>query len=335
MGLSMILGSAASALLQIPGEIGFVGLLVGVVLILFVVSAIKIVDEYERGVIFRLGRLIGAKGPGLFFIIPLLDKMVKIDLRVITHDVPVQEIMTVDNVPVSVNAVVYYRVLEPEDATVEVENYRVATSQIAQTTLRSVLGKAELDELLAEREKLNEELQRVIDEATDPWGIKVSMVEIKDVELPTDMRRAMARQAEAERERRARVIAAEGEKQAAERLSQASRIMSEGPGALYLRTLQTVQEASTEQGTNIVIPLPIEFLKALGVNGGGVTGDGGSGEGPTLSPEELDDLAIGDIAGTPDPAEESDIPGSGGPSPEELDEEIEDPEEFLDEDDEA
>lgn len=331
MGLSTVVAFLSSALLQLPGEIGFVGLLVGVVLILLLVSAIKIVDEYERGVIFRLGRLIGAKGPGLFFIIPILDKMVKIDLRVITHDVPVQEIMTVDNVPVSVNAVVYYRVLEPEDATVEVENYRVATSQIAQTTLRSVLGKAELDELLAEREKLNEELQQVIDDATDPWGIKVSMVEIKDVELPTDMRRAMARQAEAERERRARVIAAEGEKQAAERLSQASRIMSEGPGALYLRTLQTIQEASTEQGTNIVIPLPIEFLKALGVRDDDGTGDG---DGPTLSPEELDELAIGDIAGTPDPAEESDIAGAEGPSPEDLDEELEDPEEFLDEEEE-
>lgn len=329
MGLSTFLGSAASWLLQMPGEIGFVGLLVGVVLILILVSAIKIVDEFERGVIFRLGRLIGAKGPGLFFIIPFMDKMVKVDLRVITHDVPVQEIMTVDNVPASVNAVVYYRVLEPEDATVEVENYRVATSQIAQTTLRSVLGKAELDELLAEREKLNEELQVTIDEATDPWGIKVSMVEIKDVELPTDMRRAMARQAEAERERRARVIAAEGEKQAAERLSQASRIMSEGPGALYLRTLQTIQEASTEQGTNIVIPLPIEFLKALGMSGD--DGDGGGGS-PTLAPSELDDLAVGGIAGTPDPSDEADIAGAEGPSPEELDEQLEDPEDFIESD---
>lgn len=326
MGLSTFFASAASWLLQVPGEFGFVGLLVGVVLILVLVSAIKIVDEFERGVIFRLGRLIGAKGPGLFFIIPFVDKMVKVDLRVITHDVPVQEIMTVDNVPASVNAVVYYRVLEPEDATVEVENYRVATSQIAQTTLRSVLGKAELDELLAEREKLNEELQVTIDEATDPWGIKVSMVEIKDVELPPDMRRAMARQAEAERERRARVIAAEGEKQAAERLSQASRIMSEGPGALYLRTLQTIQEASTEQGTNIVIPLPIEFLKALGMSGDN-GGDGGGS--PTLDPSELDDLAVGGIAGTPDPADGEEIPGSKGPSPEELDEHLEDPDEFL------
>ncbi len=247
------------------GELGFVGIVLVVLFVLFLASAIKIVKEYERGVIFRLGRLIGAKGPGLFFIIPILDQMVKVDLRVITHDVPVQEVMTVDNVPVSVNAVVYYRVMDPEDATVEVENYRVATSQIAQTTLRSVVGKAELDELLAQREKINDELQEIIDQATDPWGIKVSMVEVKDVELPQDMRRAMARQAEAERDRRARVIVAEGEQQAAQKLKEAAREMSEFEGALYLRTLQTIQEASSEQGTNIVIPLPIEILKALGV----------------------------------------------------------------------
>lgn len=248
------------------GELGFVGIVLVVLFILLLASAIKIVKEYERGVIFRLGRLIGAKGPGLFFLIPILDQMVKVDLRVITHDVPVQEVMTVDNVPVSVNAVVYYRVMDPEDATVEVENYRVATSQIAQTTLRSVVGKAELDELLAQREKINDELQEIIDSATDPWGIKVSMVEVKDVELPQDMRRAMARQAEAERDRRARVIVAEGEQQAAQKLKEAAEEMAEFDGALYLRTLQTIQEASSEsqRGTNIVIPLPIELLKVLG-----------------------------------------------------------------------
>ncbi len=263
MGLSAILGHTMSAMLQVGGgQFGFVAIVVGVLIVLFLASAIKIVKEYERGVIFRLGRLIGAKGPGLFFIIPIVDKMVKVDLRVITHDVPVQEIMTVDNVPVSVNAVVYYRVLDPEDATVEVENYRVATSQIAQTTLRSVVGKAELDELLAERDKLNTQLQEIIDEATDPWGIKVSMVEIKDVELPQDMRRVMARQAEAERERRARVITAEGEQQAAQKLREAAEEMAEFEGAMYLRTLQTIQE-SAESQTNTVIPLPIEMLQAL------------------------------------------------------------------------
>jgi regulator of protease activity HflC (stomatin/prohibitin superfamily) len=259
-----------SAYLISQGTWTFAAIVVGFLALLFVASAIKIVKEYERGVIFRLGRLIGAKGPGLFFIIPILDKMVKVDLRVITHDVPVQEVMTVDNVPVSVNAVVYYRVMDPEDATVEVEDYRMATSQIAQTTLRSVVGKSNLDELLAEREKLNSELQEVIDEATDPWGIKVSAVEIKDVELPQDMRRAMAAQAEAERERRARVISAEGEQQAAQRLRQAAEEMEQGKGALYIRTLQTIQETASEQGTNTVIPLPIEFLKALEPGGDGL-----------------------------------------------------------------
>jgi regulator of protease activity HflC (stomatin/prohibitin superfamily) len=328
------MGLAASALLQIPGDVGFVGILVAVVLLLLLASAVKIVKEYERGVIFRLGRLIGAKGPGLFFIVPILDKMVKVDLRVITHDVPVQDVMTVDNVPVSVNAVVYYRVLDPEDATVEVENYRVATSQIAQTTLRSVVGKANLDELLSEREKLNDQLQQIIDEATDPWGIKVSMVEIKDVELPQDMRRAMAAQAEAERERRARVISAEGEQQAAKRLRDASQTMAEGPGSMYIRTLQTIQEASSEQGTNTVIPLPIEFLKALNpgdgdgfqiptpsTGGGGGDEDDGDGvdvEGVDVPPAE--ELVDEDLPDDPvrDPDAESevddldaaDIPGS-------------------------
>jgi regulator of protease activity HflC (stomatin/prohibitin superfamily) len=289
-----------SALLISQGTWTFAAIVIGFVALLFVASAIKIVKEYERGVIFRLGRLIGAKGPGLFFIIPILDKMVKVDLRVITHDVPIQEVMTVDNVPVSVNAVVYYRVMEPEDATVEVEDYRMATSQIAQTTLRSVVGKSQLDELLAEREKINEELQEVIDDATDPWGIKVSAVEIKDVELPQDMRRAMAAQAEAERERRARVISAEGEQQAAERLKEASQTMAEGKGSLYLRTLQTIQETASEQGTNTVIPLPIEFLKALNPNDGGslpLMGSGGGdddGEDDDGGTEPLEDIVDDD-----------------------------------------
>jgi regulator of protease activity HflC (stomatin/prohibitin superfamily) len=227
-------------------------------------AAVKVVQEYERGVIFRLGRLVGAKGPGLFFLIPILDKMVKVDLRTVTHDVPAQEIISHDNVPVKVNAVVYFRVVDPARAIVEVEHFGIATSQIAQTTLRAVIGRASLDELLAEREKLNKELQQIIDAATDPWGVKVGMVEIKDVELPQDMRRAMARQAEAERERRARVITAEGEFQAAQKLAEASDVMAASPGAMYLRTLQTLQDASDTKGTKVIFPLPLELLKALG-----------------------------------------------------------------------
>ncbi len=239
--------------------------IVVLVAVLFLASAIRIVKEYERGVIFRLGRLVGAKGPGLFFIIPILDKMVKVDLRTITHDVPAQEIISHDNVPVRVNAVVYFRVVDPEKAIVEVEHFGIATSQIAQTTLRAVIGKASLDELLAEREKLNKQLQQIIDNATDPWGVKVGMVEIKDVELPQDMRRAMAKQAEAERERRARVITAEGEFQAAQKLAEASAEMAKSEGGMFLRMLQTLQEAGDQKGTKVVIPLPIEMLKALGL----------------------------------------------------------------------
>ncbi|MGB0652256.1 MAG: slipin family protein [Thermoplasmatota archaeon] len=245
----------------------FGALVVGALVLAFLFSAIKIVKEYERGVIYRLGRLLGAKGPGLFFIIPILDKMVKVDLRTVTHDVPAQEIITRDNVPVSVNAVVYFRVLDPVNAVNEVEHYGIATSQIAQTSLRSVVGKAQLDELLSEREQLNNDLQATIDAATDPWGIKVGMVEIKDVELAPDMRRAMARQAEAERERRARIIAADGEYEAAQKLGEASAVMAQAPGALYLRTLQTLQDAADQKGTKVVIPLPLELLKALNVMG--------------------------------------------------------------------
>jgi len=227
----------------------------------FLSSAIKIVKEYERGVIFRLGRLVGAKGPGLFFIIPIFDKMVKVDLRTVTFDVPVQEVITRDNVPVRVNAVVYYRVIDPEKAVIQVENYHEATSQISQTTLRSIIGQVELDQLLSEREELNKRLQQIIDEATDPWGVKVSTVEIKDVELPKEMQRAMASQAEAERNRRARIIQAEGERQAAEKLAEASRILGESKYALYLRTLQTIAEVSAEGSTTIVLPLPMELLE--------------------------------------------------------------------------
>lgn len=226
-------------------------------------SAVRVVREYERGVVFRLGRLIGAKGPGLFFLIPIIDRMVKVDLRTVTLDVPSQEIITKDNVPSRVNAVVYFRIMNPENAIVQVENYLNATSLIAQTTLRSILGMSELDELLAEREKINTKLQKVIDEQTDPWGIKVTTVEVKDVELPEGMKRAMAKQAEAERERRAKVIAALGEAQAAENLAKAADVIGEHPPAIQLRFLQTVTEAASEKASTFVIPIPIDILQVL------------------------------------------------------------------------
>ncbi|MDI6654317.1 MAG: slipin family protein [Candidatus Hydrothermarchaeota archaeon] len=233
------------------------------VIVALLSSAVRIVREYERGVVFRLGRLIGAKGPGLFFLIPIVDRMVKVDLRTVTLDVPSQEIITRDNVPSRVNAVVYFRIMNPENAIVQVENYLAATSLIAQTTLRSILGMSELDELLAEREKINAKLQEVIDEQTDPWGIKVTTVEVKDVELPENMKRAMARQAEAERERRAKVIAALGEAQAAEKLAEAAEIIGKHPAAIQLRFLQTVTEAASEKASTFVIPVPIDILQAF------------------------------------------------------------------------
>ena len=229
--------------------------------LILLASAIKIVKEYERAVIFRLGRVVGARGPGLFFIIPVFEKANIVDLRTRVLDVPVQETITKDNVPVKVNAVVYFRVVEPVKAVTQVANYIMATSQIAQTTLRSVIGQAHLDELLSEREKLNMELQKIIDEATDPWGIKVSTVEIKDVELPAGMQRAMAKQAEAERERRARITLAEAERQAAEKLREAAEIISEHPMALQLRTLQTISDVASDKSNVIVLPLPMEMLK--------------------------------------------------------------------------
>ncbi len=234
---------------------------------LIVFSGIRVLYEYERGVIFRLGRLAGTKGPGFKWIIPGIDKMLKISLRVITMDVPPQDVITKDNVSVKVNAVVYFRVMEPEKAVVQVENYLYATSQLAQTTLRSVLGQVELDELLAERETLNLKLQDVLDKQTDAWGIKVTLVEVKYVDLPQEMQRAMARQAEAERERRAKVIAAEGEYQASTKLSEASNILSRNPMALQLRYLQTMIEMSSEKSSTIVLPLPIDLLTPfLGLN---------------------------------------------------------------------
>jgi regulator of protease activity HflC (stomatin/prohibitin superfamily) len=232
--------------------------------LLFAVSAIKVAREYERGIVFRLGRLLPApKGPGLFILIPVVDRMVRVDLRTITLNIPPQEVITKDNVPVRVNAVAYFRIVAPEDAIVQVENFMVATSQIAQTTLRSVLGQHQLDELLSEREKINAILQGIIDEQTGPWGIKVSIVEVKDVEIPQSMQRAMARQAEAERERRAKVINAEGEYQASERLKDAAVVIEAHPIALQLRYLQTLLELGSSQSTTIAFPVPIEMLNAL------------------------------------------------------------------------
>src|SRR5436305_7409387 len=246
-------------------DIAFIALaavLVLVVLVLF--SAIKVAREYERAIVFRLGRLLPApKGPGLFFLIPIVDRMVRVDLRTITLNIPPQEVITKDNVPVRVTAVAYFRIVAPQEAIVQVENFMVATSQIAQTTLRSVLGQHQLDEPLSEREKINAILQGIIDEATAPWGIKVSIVEVKDVEIPQGMQRAMARQAEAERERRAKVINAEGEYQASERLKDAATVIEEHPMALQLRYLQTLLELGGSQGTTIVFPTPIDLISAF------------------------------------------------------------------------
>lgn len=232
----------------------------GIGLAVLIFASVRIVPEYERGVVFRLGRVQGAKGPGLFFIIPFIDKMVKIDLRTITLDVPSQEAITRDNVTVTVNAVAYFRVVDPVAAVIQIEDYTRATWQIAQTTLRNVIGQSEMDQLLQERERLNERLQEIIDEATEPWGIKVAIVEIKDVELSPNMVRAMARQAEAERERRAKVIHAEGELEAAAQLSAAAKKMAEEPGAMTLRYLQTLLQIGVENNTTTVFPIPMEFL---------------------------------------------------------------------------
>jgi len=237
---------------------------IGLFLLLMIISmSVKIVSEYERGVIFRLGRLVGARGPGLFLIIPFVDRMVKVDLRVVTMDVPSQDVITKDNVTVRVNAVVYFRVVNPTDVVVKVLDHIKATSQISQTTLRNVLGQSELDELLSKREQLNQTLQEIIDEHTDPWGVKVSTVEIKDVELPETMRRSMARQAEAERERRAKVIHADGEFQASARLADAANIIAKEPVTLQLRYRQTLTEIATEKSSTIVFPLPIDILSAF------------------------------------------------------------------------
>ncbi len=237
-------------------------LIAGVLLVIIILAnAIRILREYERGVVFRLGRLIGVKGPGLIILWPFIDKMVKVSLRTVVMDVPPQDIITKDNVSLKVNAVVYFRVVQPEKAIVEVENYLFATSQLSQTTLRSVLGQSELDDLLAEREKINLQLQKIIDHQTEPWGIKVSTVEVKHIDLPQEMQRAMAKQAEAERERRSKVIAAEGEFQAAQKLSEAAGILAEQPSALTLRYLQTLREIATENNSTTIFPVPIDILK--------------------------------------------------------------------------
>ena len=240
------------------------GLLVVIIfLLILAASAIKILREYERGVIFRLGRLIGAKGPGLIFIIPGVDKLLRISLRTVALEIPPQDVITRDNISIKVNAVVYFRVVDPNKAVVGIENYLYATSQLAQTTLRSVIGQSQLDELLSERDKINLQLQDILDKHTEPWGIKVSLVETKQVDLDTDMQRAIARQAEAERERRAKVIHAEGEAQAAEKLAEAANIISVYPAAMHLRFLQTLTEVSTEKNSTVILPLPIDLLKAF------------------------------------------------------------------------
>ena len=246
-------------------------MIVALIVIVVIMSAIRVLREYERGVIFRLGRVIGVKGPGLILLVPFIDKMVKTSLRTLVMDVPPQDIITRDNVTVKVNAVIYFRVVDPNNAIVQVENYLFATSQLAQTTLRSILGESELDSLLSDRERINSELQTIIDRQTDPWGIKVSSVEVKDVELPEEMRRAMARQAEAERERRAKVIAAEGEYQAAQRLGEAAGIIEQNPMALQLRYLQTLAEIATENNSTTLFPIPIEFLRFFEQQGGAGT----------------------------------------------------------------
>ena len=250
-------------------------IIAAIIILLFFVSSIRVLNEYERGVIFRLGRFLSTKGPGLIIVFPVIDRMVRVGLRLVTMDVPPQDIVTKDNVSVKVNAVVYFRVLNPERAIIEVEDFLYATGQLSQTTLRSVLGQMDLDDLLSEREKINSQLQELLDQATDPWGIKVTNVELKHVDLPHEMQRAIARQAEAERERRAKVIHAEGEYQASERLAQAATTIATAPGALQLRFLQTLAEIATENNSTIIFPLPIDLLRPF-IEAG--TGDAPKGE---------------------------------------------------------
>lgn len=247
------------------------GLIAALAVVLVLLAAsVKIVKEYERGVIFRLGRVIGTKGPGLFFIIPVIDRMVKVSLQTVTTDIPPQDVITKDNVTIRVNAVTYFNVVDPERAVVEIQNYYYGTREVAQTTLRSILGQVDLDELLATRDEINTQLQQIIDEATNPWGVKVTMVEVKDVELPDIMRRAMARQAEAERDRRAKVIHAQGELEAADNLQEAAQMLEQNPAALQLRLLQTMSEVAAERNSTLVFPVPVELLRFVE----GFAGDG-------------------------------------------------------------
>ena len=301
-------------LLQAVGlGIGFIAVAVVLIFVASVViSAIKVVKEYERGVIFRVGRVQGgARGPGLFVLLPFVDRMVKIDLRTVTMEVPPQEIITRDNVPARVTAVLYFRVVDPNKSVIEVENHVLATSQISQTTLRSVLGQRDLDDLLTNRETINEELQKIIDDQTEPWGIKVSVVEVKDVEIPQNMQRAMARQAESERERRAKIIAAEGEYQASERLRQAADVL-ESPTALQLRLFQTMSEIAAEQNSTIILPIPLDLFKPYltahesSSNGGPSSSTGQDNRDEKTAPERLHETTFGETsAGASDvPAEE-------------------------------
>ena len=294
-----------------------IALIVVIVFLLVVAfSAVKVVQEYERGVVFRLGRLAGARGPGLILLLPFIERMVKIDLRTVTMDVPSQEVITRDNVTIKVNAVVYFRVMRPEEAVVNVADYIRATSQIAQTTLRSILGQAQLDELLSEREKINADLQRIIDEQTEPWGVKVSVVEVKDVELPQSMQRAMARQAEAEREKRAKIIHAQGEFQASQQLSAAAAVIQENPVAIQLRYLQTLTEIGTEKNTTIVFPLPVDLIGAMMGAAGSGGSDGAATPRPPVPPPPppIDDLSLFDDATPPLSDDDGPLPGSTGPT---------------------
>lgn len=279
-----------------------IGIVVIVFLAIVLFSAIKVVAEYERGVVFRLGRLVGARGPGLILLIPFIERMAKIDLRTVTMDIPAQEVITQDNVTVRVNAVAYFRVIDPNAAVVNVADYIRATSQIAQTTLRSVLGQSSLDDLLSQRDYINQKLQQIIDDQTEPWGVKVSVVEVKDVELPQTMQRAMARQAEAERDKRAKIIHASGEYEAAEQLGQAADIINRNPVTIQLRYLQTLTEVGAEKNTTVVFPIPIDMITAFMNNLGG----GGDMPTPPTSPTPSTPSSGGD---TPSPQPREDLKG--------------------------
>src|SRR5678815_5121711 len=258
-------------------QVPVVTIVVVIFAIIILSNAIKVLREYERGVVFRLGRLIRAKGPGIIFLIPIVDRIVRVSLRTVVLDVPPQDVITQDNVSIKVNAVVYFRVIEPQNAIVQVENFLAATSQISQTTLRSVLGQSELDDILSQRDKINHKLQQIIDANTEPWGVKVTNVEVKQIDLPQEMQRAMAKQAEAERERRSKVIAAEGEFQASQRLSEAAKILSVEPSALTLRYLQTLREIATENNSTTIFPIPLDFFKPFIKNIENSVSNGGTG----------------------------------------------------------